>query len=189
MDYTKLSLVDVRAALDDIARETQATFGRLGEHQLNWRPDATRWSVAQCLEHLLVSNRLIFSAAGEALAPSAPRTIWQRLPVLPGLFGQLLIRSQAPGGTRKYRAAPDAQPSASNITADIVQRFVAQQWEAATFLQTLDEQTAGRVIITSPFVRFMTYSMLDACRLVVAHGRRHFEQARRVTEMPGFPAA
>jgi hypothetical protein len=41
--------------------------------------------------------------------------------------------------------------------------------------------------MTSPFVRFITYSVLDGWRLAVAHDRRHFEQARRVTLMPEFP--
>lgn len=187
MNYTTLSLTDVRSALDDVARDTQAAFGRFGAKQLNWRPDAAKWSVAQCLEHLIVANELVLSAARDALMPSVPRTIWQRLPVLPGLLGPLLIRSQAPGSTRKYTAAPRAQPSRSDITADILQRFVKQHWDAATWLQTLDEQTAARVIIASPFVRFLTYSILDGCRLVVAHDLRHVEQARRVTEAPGFP--
>ena len=34
--------------------------------------------------------------------------------------------------------------------------------------------------MVSPFVSFITYSVLDGCRLIVTHERRHFEQARRV---------
>jgi hypothetical protein len=41
--------------------------------------------------------------------------------------------------------------------------------------------------MTSPFVKVIAYSVLDGWRLVVAHGWRHVEQARRVTESPGFP--
>jgi len=43
--------------------------------------------------------------------------------------------------------------------------------------------------MVSPFVRFITYSVLDGCRLMAAHDRRHFEQARRVTQTAGFPRA
>jgi hypothetical protein len=67
MDYAALSLADVRAGLDEVARQTQSTFGGLNAGQLNWRPDATRWSVAQCFEHLLLANRLMFEAADGAL--------------------------------------------------------------------------------------------------------------------------
>jgi hypothetical protein len=187
MDYTTLSLTEVKAGLDAIARETQATFGGLDARQLNWRPDAARWSVAQCFEHLLMANRSMFRAAEDALDVARPRTVWQRLPVLPGVLGRMLIRSQAPGAVRKFTAPSKAQPASSDIAADIIQRFVEQHRDVLTWVQALDERHAARAIMTSPFIRVITYSVLDGCRLLLAHDRRHFEQARRVTLSPGFP--
>jgi hypothetical protein len=187
MDYATLSLADVRTGLDTVARETQSTFGGFDARQLNWRPGAARWSVAQCFEHLLLANRLMFKAAEDALNDTAPRTIWRRLPVLPGVLGRMLVRSQAPSTARRFTASPEAQPATSDISADIIQRFVEQHRNAAVRVQALDEQDAARTIMTSPFIRVITYSVLDGWRLVFAHDRRHFEQARRVTLSPEFP--
>ena len=187
MDYTRLSLAEVNAALDEIARQAKAVFGNLDERQLNWRPDAARWSVAQCFDHLLTANRLMLTAAEEALTGARPRTIWQRLPVLPGVLGRMLIRSQTPNNARKFTASPKAQPSASDIAPDIIQHFVDEHREAAACVENLDEREAARTLMTSPFVSVITYSVLDGWRLVVAHDRRHFEQARLVTQSPGFP--
>jgi hypothetical protein len=126
-------------------------------------------------------------AAEEALNPASARTVWQRLPVLPGVFGRLLIRSQAPTTTRKFTAASDAQPASSDIAPDILQRFIEQHREAVRWVQSLDERAAATTIMTSPFVKVITYSVLDGCRLIVAHDHRHVEQARRVMQSPGFP--
>ena len=104
IDYTALTLADARIALHDIARESQEVFGALTARQLNWRPDDSRWSVAQCFEHLLSANRQMLDAAHAALDESQPRTIWQRLPVLPGLIGRVMIRSLTPAATRKLTA-------------------------------------------------------------------------------------
>jgi hypothetical protein len=109
------------------------------------------------------------------------------MPILPGIFGRMLIRSQAPTATRKYTAPAKAQPTASDIGADIIQRFVQQHRDAVKRLRSLDEQDAARAVMTSPFVRVLTYSVLNGWRLVVAHDQRHFEQARRVMQSPGFP--
>ena len=188
MDYTTLSLAEVRAGLDDVAQEAQATFGSFDARQLNWRPDATRWSVAQCFEHLLTANRLMFRAADAALNNAEPRTLWQRLPVLPGVLGRMQIRSQAPSAARKFTAPTKAQPSSSDIAADIIQRFVEQHHDAVARVQALDERDAARAIMTSPFIKVVTYSVLDGWRLLLAHDRRHFEQARRVTLSAGFPS-
>ena len=127
-------------------------------------------------------------AAADALVDTAPRSAWQRLPVWPGLMGRMLIRSQAPEATRKFTAPPAAQPAASDIAADITQRFVAQHREIVEWVQALDEAGAARTIMTSPFVRAITYSVLDGCRVIVAHDHRHLEQARRVMRAAGFPS-
>src|SRR5262245_53182477 len=148
MDYATLSLADVKAGLDDIARETQSTFGELDAHQLNWRPDATRWSVGQCFEHLLLANSLMFRAADGALNGTAPRTIWQRLPGLPGMFGRMLVRSQAPTNARRFTAAPQARPATSDVAADIIQRFVEQDRDALARAHALDERVAAQTIMT-----------------------------------------
>jgi DinB superfamily len=184
-DYTALSLTDVGIGLANIARETQTTFGGFDGRQLNWRPDAVRWSVAQCFEHLFKANDLMFRAMERALSES-PRGVLPRVPILPGVLGRMLIRSQAPGSTRKFTAAPVAQPEASNIAADIVHRFVEQHQDAVARLQAIDERKAAGAIMRSPIVSVIVYSVLDGWRLVVAHDWRHIEQARRVTRLPGF---
>ena len=187
MDYATLSLAEVRLGLETTARDTQATFGVFDARQLNWRPDTARWSIAQCFDHLLTANRLMFQAAEDALKDGAPRTLWQRLPVLPGVLGRMLVRSQAPSAARKFTAPSKAQPAASDIAADILERFVEQQQSAVARVQALDQRHAASTIMTSPFIKVVTYSVLDGWRLVFAHERRHFEQARAVSLSPGFP--
>jgi hypothetical protein len=188
MDYTRLSFADVTDALADTARDARATFGALTVRQLNWRPDAARWSVAQCFQHLLTADRLMIHAAGEAVR-NPPTSVWQRLPLLPRLNGRLLIRSQSPGAPRKYTAPTKSRPSTSELPGDLIERFAAQHHEAAGWWQALDERIAARAIMISPFIPIVTYSVMDGLRLVVAHDRRHFEQARRITRETGFPAA
>jgi hypothetical protein len=187
MDYATLSLAGVRAGLEDVAREAQAVFSGFTVGQLNWKPDAGQWSVAQCFDHLLTVNRLLFKASDDALNEAVPRTIWQRVPVLPRVLGPRLVRSQAPETARKFKAAAKAQPSASAIGADVVQRFVEQHRDALAQLQALDDSNAARAMMTSPIVPIVAYSVLDGWRLLVAHDWRHVEQARRVTQQPGFP--
>jgi DinB superfamily len=187
VDYTTLSLPAVIGGLDDVARDAESTFGGLRPHQLNWRPDATRWSVAQCFEHLCIANGLMLDATKDAVTGRAPRTIWQRIPFVPGMIGKMMVRSQSPQPTRRFTAPPAARPASSEVGADVIARFVQQQREAAAWLRSVDEGTAVRTVMTSPFIKVITYSVLDGCRLMLTHDRRHFEQARRVMTVEGFP--
>ena len=124
-------------------RQRIAVSGQLDARRLNWRPDAQQWSIAQCFDHLLNANRLMLAAADAALTGAAPRTIWQRLPLLPGVLGRALIRSQSPDGRRKYTAPLQARPSASDLAPDIVRRFVEQQREAARKVQSPRQRACG----------------------------------------------
>ena len=60
MDYLTAKLPALITAANNIAAETKATFGRLTPTQLNWKPSAERWSVAQCFDHLLTTNKGYF---------------------------------------------------------------------------------------------------------------------------------
>jgi hypothetical protein len=185
MNYNRLSLSEVKSAFLDIARHTQSTFGSLDAHQLNWSADATRWSVAQCFEHLLTANGMTFGAIKNNL--SRPPSAVQHIPVLPRVFGGLMIRSQAPDNTSKYKAPSVARPTTSEIPANILQRFIDQHVEAASWVETLDERQAALRIMVSPFLRVILYSVLDGLRLAVAHDHRHFQQAKRVMQSAEFP--
>jgi len=189
VDYTRLSPSEIRDELQRIGDNARDAFGSLDARQLNWKPDPSRWSVAQCLEHLVTADRLMTEAASRALDPASPRTIWQRLPFLPALLGTMMVRSQAPGGTRKFVAPSTSRPATSDISPDVLDRFVAQHRVTVEQVQRLDAARAERTIMTSPFVGVITYSVLDGWRLMVAHDHRHIEQAQRVRTSPGFPGA
>ena len=47
---------EIISELQKIAVEAQKTFGNLSPEQINWKPSAEGWSVAQCFDHLIKSN-------------------------------------------------------------------------------------------------------------------------------------
>jgi len=187
MDYTTISLVDVRTEIDAIAADAGTAFGRLDARQINWKSDASRWSVAQCLEHLLTANRQMVEMADQALDATRGRTLWQRLPIWPGLLGRMLVRTQSPNATRRFKAPGKAQPAASALDTAIVGRFVDQQRELIAKLDASATRDLAGAVMASPFLGIVTYSVLDGWRLIAAHERRHVQQAKRVMAMPGFP--
>lgn len=186
-DFTTLSLPEVRAEAEAITHEVQTTFSQLNAEQLNWKPNAEAWSVGQCLEHLIAANREMSVPLDEVLSERKRATRWERMPLLPGFFGRLMVKSVSPIAKQKLKAPTKIRPTASALDPQIVGSFVAEQRELIDRLTRLDNFFVEKIIITSPFVKLITYSVLDACRLIVAHERRHLAQARRVMETPGFP--
>jgi hypothetical protein len=184
---THLSLPQIFDEAEAIARDVQSTFGHLNAEQTNWKPSADQWSVAQCLDHLMATNRELFAVFDQTINGSKQTKLIERLPFLPGFFGRLMVKVLAPDARQKFKAPPAAIPSASALDPGIVDRFVAHQQEAILKMKAIEKFNPARVIITSPFAGFMTYSLLDACRIIIVHERRHLAQAERVMTMNDFP--
>src|SRR5215218_5152245 len=126
MDYLTAKLPALISAANDIAVKAKSTFGRLTPAQLNWKPSAERWSVAQCFDHLLTTNKSYFPVIDEAVR-GRKQTIWQRLPLLPRLMGSLLIKFVDPASARKIKAPKKFQPAQSDISGSVINDFIDQQ--------------------------------------------------------------
>ena len=170
-----------------IADDARASFGNLSAAQLNWKPSAERWSIAQCFEHLITSSRGYLPIMESVRGGKKQSTFWERLPVWPGLAGKLLIKSLDPASTRKLKAPKNFQPAQSEISPTIIDDFVAQQEQVIEGMKSTSHLDLEKIVITSPALSFVAYSLMDGYRIIVTHEKRHLQQAQRVAEEPGFP--
>jgi hypothetical protein len=173
--------------LNDVTRDVHAAFGGLSGEQLNWKPAPASWSVAQCLDHLIRINRLYFPLLESLARGEMKPTLWERMSPFSGLFGRVLIRSVSPQTTRKMKTTAKAEPSASTIDDNIVQRFAQHQDVLTGHLRRVPPDTNGGTIITSPLLGVVTYSLDDCITIVVNHEQRHVQQAKRVVANETFP--
>lgn len=170
-----------------VADETTRAFGRLSAQQVNWTPSQGEWSIGQCFDHLIISNRPYFQIIEEILKGRQRRRAWERLPLLPRFFGKLLINTLRPDSGRKAKARPAFYPSSSHIAPGIIATFLDQQDRLLRLMEATRGFDLDGITITSPVIRFVTYSLMDAYRIIVVHEQNHFGQATRVMESPGFP--
>jgi hypothetical protein len=185
LGYFGAMITTLESATSQVRRE----FGGLSAEQLNWTVGEGRWSIAQCLDHLIVINRLYFPML-TALADGAYRpSLWARISPLSGLFGRILVKSLSPDNPTPVKTSTKALPSSSNISADIVARFEAHQSELIRHIRAIPTTVdADRTVVTSPLVSLITYSLSDCLTMLAVHEERHVAQARRVAEAPGFPS-
>ncbi len=174
--------------LTQVAADAEAAFGDLSTEQLNWKPAKKRWSVAQCFDHLITTHSLYFPLFERLEHGVAAPTFWERNSPLSGYFGRFLIQSLSPENPKKMKTTAKARPSASEIVGDMIQRFSRHQHEMIEHLRRIPADIDPlKTKITSPLMGLVTYSLDDCFTILVAHGRRHFGQAKRVLETEGFP--
>ena len=173
--------------LGSITEDARKVFGALNEAQLNWKPSAEQWSVGQCFDHLIVTNRSFFPLLEQVGRGERRNSAWESWSPLSGFFGKFVARSLEQEGGRKFKAPKKIEPSSSDIDSGIINRFAEHHRELSELLKATAGRDLKKIVVTSPISGFVTYRLPDACRIVVAHERRHFAQARRVTEAEGFP--
>ena len=179
-------LDDLVLELEEISDDTRKTFGDLSPEQVNWRPPGGGWSVGQCFDHLIKTNSLFFPVIEQIRRGEYRNSFWQSYSPLSSFFGNLLI-STLQKDERKVKAPSEKIVPPSEIEADVIEKFARHQQEVIEHIRGTEKADWQKTVVTSPFMKLMTYKLADGYRIVVEHEKRHFRQAERVTKEAGFP--
>ena len=178
---------NLQAQIRLIAEHAHNEFGNLSSDQLNWKPAPVSWSIAQCFDHLITGNVCYFPIVESLVTGNKKTTFVERLPILPKIWSKALLSSLDPKTTRKMKAPARFQPASSDLPGSIISDFVSHQDRVVDTMNAAKDLNIDQIIITSPAVSFVTYSLLDAFRIIVVHEQRHFQQAERVKANANFP--
>ena len=178
-------LEGISTAITQISDDVQDSFGALSAEQLNWKPAPESWSVGQCLDHLIKSNEEFFPELEGIASGTRKNTFWQNWSPLSGIAGAFLV-STLKKDSQKVKTNQKMTPP-SEVGGEIVAMFRAHQSELVEKLRATNSADWRKVVLTSPFVKIMTYRMDKGLEAIIEHEKRHVRQAKRVIEMEGFP--
>ena len=165
----------------------QNEFGSLSYEQLNWKPADNRWSIGQCLDHLIISDCLYFPTLKKIVAGNYRMKFWERWSPFTGMFGKMMVSQVGEKPNRKMKAPKILVPSASNIDTGILERFQKHLDTLIAFMIDCRNTELDRVHISSPVTGIITYSLRNAFLLLVQHEHRHISQGVKLKGMRGFP--
>jgi DinB family protein len=172
-----------------IELDARAVTDGLTEALGTWRAEPLSWSVAECLDHLAVSNRVYLAAmvppAADALASGRRR----QGPAMPGVIGRWFARTLEPPVKPRFKmkAPRKIRPRQSPPLADAATAFLASQADVQRFLRTYANIDLAGVRFVNPFVAGIRFSLATGLHVIASHERRHLWQAwnvRRAAEHP-----
>lgn len=189
--YEEIEEMDERiniiiSELKKTADDARGSFGSLSVEQLNWKPGEKSWSVAQCLDHLILTNEQFYPEFEKLASGNRKNTFWQNNSPLTGFFGRFLVKAVTED-SKKAKAPSKTIVPPSDLPSDIVEKFAANIAEVCEKISAVASADRQKVVVTSPFLSLMTYKLDDAYTVLVEHTKRHIRQAKRVLETAGFP--
>jgi uncharacterized damage-inducible protein DinB len=161
-------------------------FSGMTSLQLNWKLTLENWSIGQCLDHLIVSNRLYFPALKKITGGQYIMTIWERWGPFSKICGRILKDNLKEEVKKKMKAPKVLLPSVI-IDTSVLESFHKHLDSFLDFIAGCEKVNIDRIIISSPAIKFVTYSLRDAITFLIQHEHRHINQAIRVKRNERFP--
>ncbi len=165
-----------------VSRDFSEAFGTLTEAQLNWKPDEKRWSIAQCIKHLIHTNEPYLRSLQQLAEGTYRPTLWERISPFSDLWTWLFRLSMKEKAGTRIPAPAAFRPHSSTIDPGIIPDLVHQQAMLIQAVGETDHLPHRRSTLASPVNRWVTFRLQGLIEMLLSHERRHFHQALAVKE-------
>lgn len=166
-----------------------AAFSLLSLEQLNWEPPKNNWSIHQCLEHLILSDRLRNEKIVIKIRKRFRNDLWGKINPFSNFFGRMLVTQTEEKVHKRVKSPKLFLPPDDIDYDDSLNRYLNHLDAIISTLNDCIEADIDKVYITSPISGIVTYSLRDAMTIIIGHECRHIIQAVKIKKMVDFPSA
>jgi hypothetical protein len=156
-------------------------FAELNEDQLNWKPAPDKWSIGECIDHLVVSHEQYLNKICKVNVEKTPSGK-DLIPYKHSFLGKILINAVAPETRRKVKTFKVFYPGSKLIKASLLDEYNRSLDELIDFAKIFEGYDINRIKISSPISNFIRLNLGDAFMIHLNHDRRHINQANKVLE-------
>lgn len=152
----------------------------LSDEQMHYKTAPDRWSVSECLEHIILTEKGLFGMEQEFIKQPANPEKREDIKVTDeDLLKGISDRSQK-------AKAPEMFTPAGRFatTADAVNAFSLKRDSIIAYIKDTDDDLRNHVMTQTPGGAMDTYQFM---LLISAHSARHTKQIEEVKADPGFP--
>jgi hypothetical protein len=177
-------LEDIAAQFRAVSRQAADLVARVGESRITQRPAPGKWSIAECLIHLKMSQEAYFPIWRQSFRDARAQGRLSHGPFRKDLKGTVLAWYLEPPPKFRFKAPERFQPPQDlGPPRDILPAFLSSQDRLLELLAQADGLAIDRITIASPFDSRLHYTVWSSICVNAAHHRRHLTQAERVAEV------
>ena len=179
-------LIQVTDALDHSQRRLEKLADTVPDDRWNVRSDRKRWSAAECVAHMNLTNAAFVPRIRKAVeeARKLPRVAGReyKRDMLGRIFGAMVGPLPTIGKFRigRVKTTADFVPSGSFPKQELVAEFKRLHLELESMARESDCLAIDAVRIASPFGEKIHYNVYSAFVMISRHDERHLQQAELV---------
>lgn len=171
----------------DLVQLYSVLYNRCSREQLLWRPLQGVWSVAECIEHVALTNSQYLASMRTAVESRGNQQAAGNDIFSPGgRFSAGFLKRIGPGVTSKFKASGKTRPLSVD-PGPAFEELCKGHSEIQEFLHGTTRVDLNRIRFKNPFIPVLRFTVATGLLVMAAHERRHLLQAERVTRAEGFP--
>lgn len=181
-------LNEYAAAFQANAKRVREIVDGFSGETFNWRANAGRWSVGECVEHLNATARAYMPEITKSITKARAQNKTGAGPFKYGWLSRWFEGQLTPPPKRNFKAAKKALPSASELDmTTVMQNFDSLQAEYLQKIVESDGLHLKKVKVKSPLAPLLRFELGAAFQILAVHDSRHLWQMEQVIKNPGFP--
>jgi hypothetical protein len=184
---TEYTREQAMAEFREIADQFTAIPQKYDREQLLWRPDPKAWCMAECAEHVALTNAAYLREIKPAISAAPGTSSTNDGLCTGGWLSALLLKSVSPEASRKLKAPTKMRPLDAD-SQEAFKKLAATHDEILSILSTPPKADLNRIRFQNPFVPLIRFTVASGILIMLAHGRRHLLQSQRLPEQSGFSA-
>jgi hypothetical protein len=173
-------LLDQVDACEARAQRLVINLDEEGVNRVPSAPGASRWSIAQCLEHLTLMNDFYLRGWHDAVEAAAAAGRGPFNGLRPTAMGRWFVRSMEPPARFKSNAVATVTPPSRIARAGLVDRYRASHEGYRELVRASAAVDVNRVVQPNPIVTRLRMRLATVLLIIPAHDRRHLWQAEQV---------
>ena len=174
-----------RSQFNSAREEFRKLIEGLNDEQFNWRPVENAWSMAECIDHLVMIGTIMGRNIDEALEKAEARGLKSDGPFKYGAIGNWFVRAVSgsdEGRRRKFKAPATYTPTSNHTISRLDAAFNEVQDRFVERVERSNGVDLARVKMPSPISRFIRLSLGQWLALLAGHQERHLLQAKDVRD-------
>lgn len=171
-EYAKLDMFKVVNGLDS--------------ERFNRRPESGGWSIAECLNHLIVTDKDYTAQIENGLKIAKDKNLLSDGPFKISWFAGKFIGNVEPPVKRKLKAPQKWRPSSDLSLDEVTSAYIKNQDKYIELLKNSAGLNIGKVKLPSPATNLIKFTIFVMFNINAAHQRRHLWQADNVRKGLGL---
>jgi hypothetical protein len=166
--------------VQEIKRSAEELIRDLTAAHLLWKPKPEKWSISQCLDHLVATARTELPLIHRAIAHGQARGLFGHSPFRYSRIVGLLVNLMGPSPKLKFNAPRLYLPADTKDPDVVIREFFQAQSAILDCFRMANGLHLARTKMSIYDYKYIRLSLGQGFKLFVVHEQRHILQAQRI---------